>query len=51
MTDRPRTGLAAFLADHWLWIVVPLILAVGTVVALQVLSDGETQNTFQYDEF
>jgi len=51
MTDKPRTGLAAFLADNWLWIVVPLILAIGALVALQVLSDGETQQTFQYDEF
>ncbi|GEM_PF-3068592 len=51
MTDKPRTGLLGFLADNWLWIVVPLVLAIGAMVALQTLSEDENQNTFQYDEF
>ena len=51
MTDKPRTGLLGFLADNWLWIVVPLVLAIGAMVALQVLSDGEAQSVFQYDAF
>lgn len=51
MADEPRPGLLGFLAENWLWILAPLLLAILAAVALLFLSEGDSQMPFLYDEF
>ncbi|MFT7465504.1 MAG: hypothetical protein ACI9EF_003873 [Pseudohongiellaceae bacterium] len=51
MADEPRPGLLGFLADTWIWILAPLVLAIIAVVALMLLSEGDAQSPFLYNEF
>jgi len=51
MADEPRPGLLGFLADTWMWILAPLVLAILAVVILLLVSEGDSQSPFLYNEF
>ncbi|MBK9384057.1 MAG: hypothetical protein IPN34_04465 [Planctomycetes bacterium] len=51
--DAPSRGLVLdFLAENWLWIVVPALLVIallgGTAIALSMMSEGDSTTPFVY---
>ena len=40
-----------FLAEFWLWIVIPFVLVIGGLVVLYLMSGGDSSSPFVYNVF
>jgi len=43
--------MSEFIKEYWLWILVPFVVVIGGIVALYMMSDGDSVSPFQYNVF